>query len=138
MTRLTAFLLVPALAALAACAGLPAAAPACGPGRQALGVRPAVFRHGDAPGRGLGGGLARPRRRGRHAALPDGLTAWPASGRWKPASGALVPELSWVLNVVHAPDATSDAVIAAIIGACKQRFHQESVLRVTSAVCVAF
>ncbi len=70
--------------------------------------------------------------------FPDGLTTWPASGQWKSASGATVPEASWVLNVVHRPDPASETAIAEIVDAYKQRFRQESVLRVASEVCVAF
>ena len=70
--------------------------------------------------------------------FPDGLTMSTASGQWKSAAGPLVHEASWVLNVVHAPDARSDTAIAAIVYTYKQRFHQEAVLRVASDVCVSF
>ena len=70
--------------------------------------------------------------------LPDGLTAWPASGQWKSLQGAPVREASWVISVVHRPDAASETAIAAIVDGYKSRFHQESVLRVSSDVCVAF
>ena len=70
--------------------------------------------------------------------FPDGLTTWAAAGQWRPAGGALVREASTVLNIVHPADARSDAAIAEIIDAYKKRFQQESVLRVSSAACVAF
>ena len=70
--------------------------------------------------------------------FPDGLTMWPAQGQWKPAQGATVHEMSWVLNVVHVPDARSEAAIGTVVDVYKKIFHQESVLRVTSAVCAAF
>jgi hypothetical protein len=70
--------------------------------------------------------------------FPDGLTTWPASGQWKPAHGAMVRESSWVLNVVHWPDAKSEAAIVAVVDLYKKRFHQESVLRVSSDACVTF
>jgi hypothetical protein len=69
--------------------------------------------------------------------FPDGLTMWSASGQWKSADGSLVREASWVLNVVHAPGATSETAIGAIADAYKQRFHQEAVLRVASDACVS-
>ena len=47
-------------------------------------------------------------------------------------------EASWVLNIVHKPDAGSETAIAEIVNACKKRFHQEAVLRIGSAACVAF
>ena len=70
--------------------------------------------------------------------FPDGLTMWPAQGQWKPAHGPTVHESSWVLNVVHWPDAKSEAAIAAVVDLYKKRFHQESVLRVSSDACVTF
>ena len=70
--------------------------------------------------------------------FPDGLTAWPASGQWKPAKGAPVREQSWVISVVHWPDAKSEAAIGEIVDAYKKRFQQESVMRVSSEACVTF
>jgi hypothetical protein len=40
--------------------------------------------------------------------------------------------------VVHWPDAKSETAITAIVDAYKTRFHQESVLRVSSDACVTF
>jgi len=70
--------------------------------------------------------------------FPDGMTMWPASGQWKPAHGATVRESSMVLNVVHWPDAKSEAAIVAVVDLYKKRFHRESVLRVSSDACVTF
>ena len=70
--------------------------------------------------------------------FPDGFTAWPASGQWKPAQGAPVREASWVLEVVHRPDAASETAIRAVIDQYKTQFHQESVLRVSGDVCASF
>ena len=138
MTRLPTFLLVPVLAALGACASLPPALPACAPGRQAMASELLYFGTAMPQGvvsaedwRGFVDDVVTPR-------FPDGLTAWPATGQWRPAGGAVVREASTVLNIVHAADARSDAAIAEIIDAYKRRFQQESVLRVSSAACVAF
>ena len=70
--------------------------------------------------------------------FPDGLTAWPAQGQWRSPDGAPVREASWVLNIVHAPDAASETAIVEIVDAYKTRFRQESVLRVVSDACVGF
>ena len=70
--------------------------------------------------------------------FPDGFTTWSASGQWKPAQGAPVRESSWVLEVVHRPDAATEAAILAIIDQYKTQFHQESVLRVSGDVCASF
>jgi hypothetical protein len=66
------------------------------------------------------------------------VVSWVASGQWKSSAGALVREPSYVLGIVHVPDARSDAAIAEIVDGDKKRFQQESMLRVSSAACVAF
>jgi hypothetical protein len=137
MRRTAARLLAPLLAlAFGGCAG--PSAPACANGRQAMTSELLYFGTAMPQGvvtaeawRGFVDEVVTPR-------FPDGLTAWPASGQWRPAGGALVHEASWVLNVVHAPDARSDAAIADIIEAYRKRFRQDSVLRVSTAACVAF
>ena len=130
-------LLATALAlAFGGCAG--PSAPACPSGRQAMTSELLYF--GTATPQGVVTAEAwrdfvdeevTPR-------FPDGLTTWPASGQWRPAGGAPVREASWVLDVVHAKDARSDAAIAEIVDDYKRRFHQDSVLRVSTAACVAF
>jgi hypothetical protein len=124
--------------ALGACASAPVPAPACPGGAQAMTSELLYFGtampHGSVSAeawRGFVDEVVTPR-------FPDGLTTWPAAGQWRPAGGALVREASWVLNVVHAADARSDIAIAEIVDDYRQRFHQESVLRVSSAACVAF
>jgi hypothetical protein len=138
MTRLATFLLVPVLAALGACVSVPPATPVCAPGRQAMVSELLYFGTATPQGtvsaeawRAFVDEAVTPR-------FPDGLTAWPASGQWRSASGTLVREASDVLDIVHAPDARSDAAIAEVVDAYKKRFQQESVLRVSSAACVAF
>jgi hypothetical protein len=137
MRRLAALGLMAALA-LDGCANAPVPAPGCAPGQQAMTSELLYF--GSAMPQGVVSAEAwrdfvddvvTPR-------FPDGLTAWPAAGQWRPAGGAVVREASTVLNIVHAADARSDAAIAEIVDAYKKRFQQESVLRVSSAACVAF
>ena len=122
--------------ALGGCAAPPA--PACPRGQQAMAAELLYFGTTLPQGnvsaedwRGFVDAVVTPR-------FPDGLTTWPAAGQWRPAGGTLVREASWVLDIVHAPDARSDAAIAEIVDAYRTRFHQESVLRVSSAACVAF
>lgn len=67
--------------------------------------------------------------------FPDGLTTWQASGQWRSASGTLVQEPSYVVSLVHPPNAASDAAVAEVVDAYKRRFQQEAVLRVRSDVC---
>lgn len=70
--------------------------------------------------------------------FPEGLTAWPASGQWRTAGGAVVHEASFVLILVHPDDDTSETAVRAIIGEYKSRFDQEAVMRVKSHACVSF
>ena len=70
--------------------------------------------------------------------FPSGLTTWAAAGQWRGGDGTPVREVSFIVNIVHTPTPADEAAIAAIMQAYKQRFHQESVLRVASAACVAF
>ena len=69
--------------------------------------------------------------------FPEGLTAWPATGQWRGADGAVTRELSHVLNLVHPADAASEQGIRAIVAEYKLRFQQEAVLRVRSPACMS-
>ena len=70
--------------------------------------------------------------------FPQGLTMWPVQGQWKPPSGSSAHAMSWVIDVVHGPDAESEAAITAVVDAYKRSYPQAPVSRVTSAVCAAF
>jgi hypothetical protein len=70
--------------------------------------------------------------------FPQGLTAWPASGQWRGAGGAITREASQVLNLLHPDDAASEAAIRAIVDEYRTRFRQEAVLRVKSRACASF
>jgi Protein of unknown function (DUF3574) len=70
--------------------------------------------------------------------FPAGLTSWTASGQWRSADGSLTRESSHVLNLLHAPDSTSEAAIREVVAAYKSQFNQEAVLRVKSFACVSF
>jgi hypothetical protein len=72
------------------------------------------------------------------ARFPEGLSVWRAEGRWRSASGAIVAEPSYILNIVHAADAKPEEAIRAVIAAYKARFRQESVLRVAMPACASF
>jgi hypothetical protein len=72
------------------------------------------------------------------ARFPDGLTTWEAQGQWEGKSGKTIKEKSYVLLIVHPSDSKSDRLIKEIINIYKQRFDQESVLRVRSKASVSF
>ena len=71
-------------------------------------------------------------------AFPNGFSAWEASGQWQSATGSIIKEPSYVLNVIHPSGAAYDLAIEQIITAYKTAFQQESVLRVTSSACMGF
>lgn len=67
--------------------------------------------------------------------FPDGLTAWQASGQWRSASGSVVQEPSYVLNLVYPPSAEAEKAVLELIASYKARFQQEAVLRVKANAC---
>lgn len=70
--------------------------------------------------------------------FPQGSSVWQAAGQWQSADGSLVRETSFVLALIHPESAAAEQAIHSIVSEYKTRFQQESVLRVTSAVCVSF
>ena len=70
--------------------------------------------------------------------FPNGLTVSQASGQWRNADGVAVREATYILILVHPDDTFSDTAIQEIIVRFKQRFDQESVLRVKSQSCAVF
>lgn len=70
--------------------------------------------------------------------FPDGLTVSDAQGRWRAPTGETVRENSEVVMIVLPGHADDRAHLEAVRQAYRQRFHQDSVLLVTSPACVAF
>jgi hypothetical protein len=70
--------------------------------------------------------------------FPAGFTVLRGPGQWRGSDGHLTREQAHILIVWHEPTSRSDADIEAIRSAYKQRFDQESVLRVESVSCVSF
>ena len=70
--------------------------------------------------------------------FPQGLTVSQASGQWRAADGSIVRESTYVLHLLHASDAQSEASVAAIVAAYKSQFQQEAVLRVRAKACMSF
>ncbi len=63
--------------------------------------------------------------------FPDGLTVWQAEGQWQEEAGQIIREGTFILEVVHPKGKPDDDKLEAIIATYKERFQQESVLRVT-------
>jgi hypothetical protein len=70
--------------------------------------------------------------------FPAGLTVLRGPGQWRGSDGRLAKEQSNILVIWHEATRRTDAEIEAIRAAYKQRFDQESVMRVDSASCVSF
>ncbi len=69
--------------------------------------------------------------------FPDGLTVLNASGQWRGEAG-VTKEQARILVIWHDRLPSRDADIEAIRSAYKERFDQESVLRIDSVSCVSF
>ncbi len=61
-----------------------------------------------------------------------------ARGQWLGNDGKVARESSKALMLIHGKDARSESNIEALRGIYKQRFAQESVMRVDQPVCVQF
>jgi hypothetical protein len=73
------------------------------------------------------------------ARFPDGMTVFEAAGRWRdPKSGRVEVEESRVVRLVLLDARRADAALAGAIADYKDRFAQQSVLRVDQNVCHAF
>lgn len=70
--------------------------------------------------------------------FPDGLTVMDAAGQWRDSAGTLIRERSKMVLILALPGPDGSERIDAIISAYKDRFDQESVLRVIGNACVAF
>ena len=71
--------------------------------------------------------------------FPDGLTVLTGNGQWRNSQGVVTKETSAVLVVLYEPSAEKEAAIEDIRAAYKDRFDQESVMRVDAGLqCVSF
>jgi hypothetical protein len=70
--------------------------------------------------------------------FPEGLTAVHSSGQWLGNDGRITKENSIMVVVWHEPSRKASADADAIRAAYKERFDQESVMRVDSTSCVSF
>lgn len=68
----------------------------------------------------------------------SGLTVFAAKGQWLGNDGKLARENSQALLLIHASDKASEQGIEVLRAIYKQRFSQDSVMRVDTPACVAF
>jgi hypothetical protein len=72
-------------------------------------------------------------------AFPEGATVWDASGQWRsPTTGELVRERSFVVELVHLITPDVEQRVQRVMDAYKQRYAQESVLRLVTNVWASF
>ena len=67
-----------------------------------------------------------------------GLTVIDANGQYLNSAGSLIREQTKLVILIHPNTPKEEKFIQEIIGEYKQRFNQESVLRVSSSVTVSF
>jgi len=71
--------------------------------------------------------------------FPDGLTVLTGNGQWRNSKGVITKETSAVLVILYEPSAEKEVAIQDIRAAYKDRFDQESVMRVDGGeACVSF
>ncbi len=70
--------------------------------------------------------------------FPDGMTLWHAEGQWRDASGVIIEEATFVLEVAHEKSEADEQKLDEIIETYKEHFQQESVLRITEQIEVTF
>src|SRR3546814_3487274 len=71
--------------------------------------------------------------------FPDGLTVLEGNGQWRNRRGIITKETSTVLVILYEPSAEKPTAIEDTRAAYKDRFDQESVMRVVGHTqCVSF
>jgi hypothetical protein len=70
--------------------------------------------------------------------FPSGFTVLRGDGQWREASGTIVHERSFVLEVNHPDTAVADHAVQEIMADYKRRFAQEAVLRLREHVDASF
>jgi hypothetical protein len=71
-------------------------------------------------------------------ALPEGYSAWEATGRWRAPDGSTVQEHSFIVELLHLATPDVERRIVHVIDEYKRRFAQQSVLRVVTSVRATF
>lgn len=134
MNRLRHLAAVPVVATLAACGSLGGSCP----GGQEVAVQELLYFGTEKPGgRVSAEDWAQFLSETVTPRFPEGLTAWQASGQWRSSTGGVVHEPSYVLSLVHPPDAAAEKAVQELVASYKARYQQEAVLRVRSPVCMS-
>jgi hypothetical protein len=67
--------------------------------------------------------------------FPRGLTVLQGLGQWRGTGGSITRESTYILQLVHADDTSSEKSVAEIVAAYKTAYQQEAVLRVRTNAC---
>ena len=70
--------------------------------------------------------------------FPNGLSVWQAQGQWRGKDSIIQKENSFILDLLHPDDITSEQSVQEIMTYYKLQFKQEAVLRVRDSVGVQF
>jgi hypothetical protein len=70
--------------------------------------------------------------------FPDGLTVWDAKGQWKDFNGKISKEPTKVLLLIHPDNPVANKAIQAVIDIYKEKFDQESVMKVRTSADISF
>ena len=70
--------------------------------------------------------------------FPHGLPVFDTAGQWRDSQGSVVRERSKMVLILAEPDSDALTRLDEIAEKYKQRFSQDSVLRVVDSACVAF
>jgi hypothetical protein len=71
-------------------------------------------------------------------AFPEGATTWDAAGQWRAPDGSMVRERGFVVELLHLVTPDVERRVKLVIDDYKQRFAQQSVLRVVTQVRATF
>ncbi len=70
--------------------------------------------------------------------FPEGLTTWEGKGQWRGKKGRVIREKCHILLLVHTPGLKTEKAIQGIIKVYREKFHQESVMRIQSGGKISF
>ena len=70
--------------------------------------------------------------------FPEGATVWDAAGQWRAPDGSLIRERSFVVELVHLVTPDVETRVHRVMEAYKQRFAQQSVLRLVTNAWASF
>ncbi len=71
-------------------------------------------------------------------AFPEGATVWDAAGQWRAPDGTVVRERSFVVELLHLVTPDVEQRVERVMQSYKQRFAQQSVLRMVTNVRASF